>query len=279
MQESSTVTQAEADGRSNLPAPPSGSQTAGSLDNVAIAAILLAIGLFALVFGSPFSRGLLAGAILCVLYGRRTGQSELVMIGAFMPLFGMLTVVANRLVTALTPHTIDSSLLVLDRGFAVSVFAWCRSHRWAYLSLSYVYLYAGAVAGIALCFSPRRGQLVRAILIASLAAPFFYFCFPAVGPAWVGSPALEARNCVPSLHFTWTILFWIYSPKRLRAPMFLFMLLTAAATIGLGEHYAIDLVAALPFTWGVVRTTGLLTSRSIADIVESHWRRAPRLPE
>ncbi len=75
---------------------------------------------------------------------------------------------------------------------------------------------------------------------------------PAVGPAWVGV-VNAPRNAMPSLHMTWALLALWYSPRRLLWASAVSVRLTALATVGLGEHYLIDLAAAVPFTWAVVK--------------------------
>ncbi|MGH9200495.1 MAG: cytochrome P450, partial [Vicinamibacterales bacterium] len=65
-------------------------------------------------------------------------------------------------------------------------------------------------------------------------------------PAW--------RNAMPSLHFgsvllaTWHV--WSYGPM-VQIVSLVFLAGTVLATLGLGEHYLIDLVVALPFTLAV----------------------------
>lgn len=58
------------------------------------------------------------------------------------------------------------------------------------------------------------------------------------------------RNAFPSLHVAWGLLAWWYG-KNLspwtRALLLLFLAGTLLATLGLGEHYFVDLVAAVPF--------------------------------
>jgi PAP2 superfamily len=58
-----------------------------------------------------------------------------------------------------------------------------------------------------------------------------------------------ARNAIPSLHSAWALLIW-WSTRYCRAWTRLvatvFLALTPLATLGLGEHYLIDLVVALP---------------------------------
>jgi membrane-associated phospholipid phosphatase len=58
------------------------------------------------------------------------------------------------------------------------------------------------------------------------------------------------RNAVPSLHSAWALLIWWslrYSKNWMRGLATVFLALTLLATLGLGEHYPIDLVVALPF--------------------------------
>src|SRR5208337_5691574 len=60
-----------------------------------------------------------------------------------------------------------------------------------------------------------------------------------------------ARNAIPSLHMTWVLLVWWNSrglARWVRAIALVFVVLTAMATLGTGEHYFIDLVVAFPFS-------------------------------
>jgi hypothetical protein len=121
----------------------------------------------------------------------------------------------------------------------------------------------------------RRGRAAMSVFlgffIAGPVAVFFYNLFPACGPIYLfGSrfpfaplssqqvkemlvqPVLVpgARNAFPSLHLAWALLAWWYA-EGLSSWTKLFLLLflagTVLATMGLGEHYFIDLVAAFPF--------------------------------
>lgn len=92
-----------------------------------------------------------------------------------------------------------------------------------------------------------------------------YLLFPAVGPgiAFAGYPFIQpgievaqrmavygAPNCMPSGHFAMTLL-TIWQVRRWKSGVVLataFAALTAVATLGLGEHYVIDLIAAVPYT-------------------------------
>ena len=99
----------------------------------------------------------------------------------------------------------------------------------------------------------------------------FYNLLPACGPAYLlGSKfpfeplsaqsltrwPLDAlsvsgsRNAFPSLHLAWALLVWWYAERLsawTRIIFAIFLLGTIFATLGLGEHYFVDLVVALPF--------------------------------
>jgi hypothetical protein len=115
-----------------------------------------------------------------------------------------------------------------------------------------------------------------------------YLVYPAAGPihafhgTYPDSPPMlsginidfqtllgnSPRNCMPSLHAAWALLiFWNSRPFsfliRLLAVAFLFF--TLLATLGLGEHYLIDLVVALPFALGIRGICAFQLDRSQRD--------------
>src|SRR5258708_6917030 len=83
------------------------------------------------------------------------------------------------------------------------------------------------------------------------------------------------RNAFPSLHVAWALLAWWYSRGLslwVRLTSLLFLAATSVVTLGLGEHYFVDLVAAFPFAlmikagcafrlpaWDVRRSMSFLT--------------------
>jgi hypothetical protein len=59
------------------------------------------------------------------------------------------------------------------------------------------------------------------------------------------------QNASPSLHMAWVLLAWWYSRGLSvweRGIAMMFVVFTAFATLGTGEHYFIDLVVAYPFS-------------------------------
>jgi hypothetical protein len=117
-------------------------------------------------------------------------------------------------------------------------------HPWTGVILWPIYYAMGAAIVAALVATRRRGELLRALGLAAVLGLLCYWIFPAVGPRWIASSAQAFPNGFPSLHFAIAILCWWYS-ARFRAAFLGFAILTACATLGLGEHYAVDLAAAI----------------------------------
>jgi PAP2 superfamily len=73
-----------------------------------------------------------------------------------------------------------------------------------------------------------------------------------------------ARNAIPSLHAAWVFLALWYARKLSlveRIVAIMFAIFTLFATLGLGEHYFVDLVVALPFSLFMVSLGSLLAER------------------
>jgi hypothetical protein len=178
------------------------------------------------------------------------------------------------------PRTLDIYLLMFDSSLrfqpaflAGQLYA---MHSWlhnvsliAYIGLAIpiTVVYAGRLAR----YREKALPAMIAFLITGPVGILFYNLFPVSGPrALFGhrfpfiplpyerlvrvilEPAAIAgvRNGMPSLHLAWTLLAWWYSRKLSpieRAIAFLFLGLTAFATMGTGEHWLADLVVAFPF--------------------------------
>jgi hypothetical protein len=135
----------------------------------------------------------------------------------------------------------------------------------------------------------RRPSLLLAFVLIPLFGYPLYFTLPMVGPreAWAcldphavfppaASPefastvlapnALVPRNCMPSLHTAWTLAA-VLEARRVSKPVLAFAWIwfacTELATLGLGEHWLIDLVVAVPFTFAVYAVAdGALATRA-----------------
>jgi hypothetical protein len=147
----------------------------------------------------------------------------------------------------------------------------------------FAYVWGWLPAAVTICYglNVRAGNrqadvLLKAALISGLAGFMLYHLFPAAGAAYAFGPDFPAalpepgtldvapapigipgapRNSMPCVHFSWALLAWLEARRYLspvaRGAFAGFALLTVLATIGLGEHYVIDNIVAVPFTLGI----------------------------
>ncbi|HEX3661355.1 MAG TPA: phosphatase PAP2 family protein [Acidobacteriaceae bacterium] len=179
-------------------------------------------------------------------------RGELILLGFLLPLALIGAVAGNHIVLDVTRRSMDGDLLALDRGMSPAVYHWFLARAAAWAAINHVYYALPFFGALVAVVSPRRMECARAWILAALLAPLFYASFPAVGPAHLGDPTAP-RNCIPSLHMTWALLCVVYVARPWRWAAVLFAVLTALATLGTGEHYLIDLVVAVPYTWGICR--------------------------
>jgi hypothetical protein len=178
------------------------------------------------------------------------------------------------------PKTLDLYLLSFDGSLRVQlaflVGQFYARNAWFHI-LSFIGYVALAIpiavvyAGRLVRFKDRAFPSMLAFLIAGPLGIICYNLFPACGPhslfgqafpfhplavtdlprlALEAVPIVGARNAIPSLHLAWTLLAWWYSKglsRVERGVALTFLVLTAFATLGTGEHWFIDLVVAFPF--------------------------------
>ncbi len=116
--------------------------------------------------------------------------------------------------------------------------------------------------------SGRSWGILPAFVVAAIVGYVLYALMPAIGPsAHLGDdfPMLNVplydlaarpnvddesiRGAMPSLHITWAALLCLASirmPGHVQAATAAFFVLTFLATLGLGMHYLIDLIVAIP---------------------------------
>lgn len=204
---------------------------------------------------------------------------------SIIPLLCVCSIVAVGAAIRFTPVTYDRLLYAFDLKFG-SPPSWVmgrlfRAH--AFLFLACAYAYNSLPLGMAACMWLRwrdRQNHVRASAdllwmavslgivgfllyqVCPAAGPVYLFPkqFPYEVPSLVGlstKPALMQavpRNAMPSLHVAWMLLLFWNTRKRawwicLIAAVYL--VLTALATLGLGEHYLADLMVAPPLVAAV----------------------------
>lgn len=182
----------------------------------------------------------------------RIAQQNL-LIALSMPMVELLAGGINGLIAHITTTIGDAELLNLDHGVSSAIYMWTVARTWRLVTAYAVYVGLPAVVALGVRFTIGRARvhLLRALCLAPILAVFCYLIMPAVGPVHIGQPSAW-RNCMPSLHLTWAALLWLNAhPRWWKAASFLFALLTAYATLATGEHYWVDLVAAISFTLGV----------------------------
>lgn len=157
----------------------------------------------------------------------------------------------------------------------------CADHQWAWQACSIVYYDFLFVLCAFVVLRWRQdgeaaGQLLARWVFATLVGYALYYWLPGVGPDvafYGGGSNLDSlpspgqveltllsgfegrpRNAMPSLHVTWALLIAFASIELatlVRAFGALYALATVVATLGLREHYLIDLVVAVPFAVAV----------------------------
>jgi hypothetical protein len=181
---------------------------------------------------------------------------------------------------ALHPKTFDLYLYSFDCSLHIQLSFLMGQifvkYPWLYHSSFLIYIALPLPLALVYAAQLRRKtdvafQTMLAFLVTGPIGVLFYNMLPACGPAhllrnfpwypltWSAAHHLPvftvlipgARNAIPSLHMTWVLLVWWNSkdlPKWIRTIAMVFVIFTAMATLGTGEHYFIDLVVAFPFS-------------------------------
>ena len=153
------------------------------------------------------------------------------------------------------------------------------AHPW--VSSTMLVAYHGLIAVMGLYIVLQRGPdgrlsgyLLSRWLIAGCLGYAFYYLMPGIGPraalafmwptrmpdpnsiplAVITNFSDAPRNLMPSLHMTWALLIAMAAARiglAARIGAWAFLAATVASTLGLGEHYLVDLVVAVPFTVAV----------------------------
>jgi hypothetical protein len=178
-----------------------------------------------------------------------------------------------NLTTRLHPQTYDLYLYAADAGFRLPLCAWTTKLVGGspLLLQSCSLVYESLPLAVSLLYAYQRSgkrvlpvKVLPAFLGGGAAAYVLYNILPATGPRYVFGrtlpatmPALHlvsvgdaARNAVPSMHLACALLIlWTCRPlgKWVRGIAWWYLAMTILATIGFGEHYVVDLIAAVPY--------------------------------
>lgn len=186
----------------------------------------------------------------------------------------------HALTSRLNPKVLDLYLYSFDASMRVQLSflmgqAYATWHRFGdagmFIYIGLPVVLAMVAAGHLLHRSKAAVPAMAAFLVTAPIGIIFYNLFPAVGPAYIFGPRFpwspltisEAaslrlepilvagfRNAMPSLHIAWVLLAWWFSRGLSvweRTIAMVFVVFTAFATLGSGEHYFVDLVVGFPF--------------------------------
>jgi len=210
-------------------------------------ALLIACGVWVLRDEKDRSRQILFLALLVNLFYR-------VLFGAFM-----------NTANGVLHWKYDYYLASLDRVLGVSTAAVALGLQgvWAAMLKSvYDAMLPATIAWLA--FNRKTCTLIARGYVAQLTiGPMLYCLLPAAGPvyafgnAWTHPPVVPAKliqlaaapvNAFPSLHVAAALFFVLTAKSRVwRGIALVFFVATGLATLTIGEHYVIDLVAGLAF--------------------------------
>jgi hypothetical protein len=197
--------------------------------------------------------------------------------GLLLPVFVAISWSWLEFISVLRPNTFDAVLYRFEDslGFQASVLANKLFREFSpladagFLIYTGLPLFAAVEYGLQCKYAKSSATVLRVFLLIALVGSAIYFVFPAVGPKYFlrelfpnRMPGIEYvatsltpvdpayRNAMPSLHMAWAMALWLGArdlPLLARGGYAFLALGTALTTLGFGEHYAIDLVVAVPF--------------------------------
>jgi hypothetical protein len=214
-------------------------------------------------------------------HGEESARMRLAFAFAFLSLsVDAAAVLLHALTSMLNPKVLDLYLYSFDASLRVQLSflmgqAYATWHRFGDAGM---FIYIGLPVVMAMVAAGHLHYRTKAAMPAMVAflvtAPIgviFYNLFPALGPIYIFGPrfpwnpltvgeaahlrlepilAAGFRNAMPSLHLAWVLLAWWFSRGLSvweRSIAMIFVVFTAFATLGSGEHYFIDLVVGFPF--------------------------------
>jgi len=140
---------------------------------------------------------------------------------------------------------------------------------WGFWFLNFAYGLLGlSIAGVLMAYAwkplPQLREVSAALLVDFGLAPLLYATFPVSGPRFAipsfpATPASlvphvlhlhAAPNGVPSLHCSAALLVWWYSRRWELGSVaaLIHLALVVVSTLGSGQHYAFDLLVAVPYS-------------------------------
>lgn len=243
---------------------------------------------FAIMYPSVLTGFLLVLVIAmrwCLVHADRKRSEYILLVVLFTSLLsGAAQAIANHL-SAWRPMKYDLYIYRVDALFGQPSFVLGRfvdAHLWLQLILhvSYGLLPTAVSAVLGLYILRRESQFptaLRTFLLNLMIAPLFYMLIPVCGPAFAFpdfphvqifvTPHLIALtappNGMPSVHTSTALLIaWFSRHWEIgRWLSIVYLALIVASTLASGQHYLLDLLAAVPYAW-IVAWTVRMTEQS-----------------
>ena len=226
----------------------------------------------------------------------RLGEFDRTLVIVALPLVVPVTSMGLWLTTQIVERTYDNYFYAFDGLLpipAARILAqFCANHPWAWSASTLVYNSFLVVLCVFTALQWRYyrevpAQVLSRWVVATLVGYGLYFWLPGVGPAvafyGASAPHFDSlpssyqveltalggfkgapRNAMPSLHATWAFLIALASLRMtfwVRIFAAFYATATAIVTLGLHEHYLIDLIVAIPLAVAVHAGTGLLEQK------------------
>jgi len=231
--------------------------------------------------------GLAALCLWCALDPLDDRRIKLFLCGLFVFMFVLAVApvliyanISNELKFDPYLHAIDHTLGFCPSGWIVAhVYKERALLKATYILYEFLPIVMVAAYGWALYFETNSKALFCTYLFAPVASLLF-FIVPAAGPAFLLGPEIfhahptstlslfsstACANSIPSMHLAGAITLWYFNRSRavIRRLLAIFVVITAYATLALGEHYLVDLMLSLPAALFM-----------IAAVTRRYWRAA-----
>lgn len=241
-----------------------------------------------LILSSGYGFGGASLVMLAIQAYRSQGEARenrliTLMASSIIPNYVILVEFFLRL-TFLHPLTYDRLLYALDEAYGGQIsFVMGRlflKYNLLFQSSLLIYLALPLAFSVLVALQISRSKRVPvsilvAFLMVGAVGYFGYHLCPAIGPRYMfgdifpmsaSPPATDLsylavsvdeplrRNAMPSLHTAWVLILLLNSrwyARWAQVMAWIFVIFTLMGTVGLGEHYVIDLVVAVPFTIGI----------------------------
>jgi PAP2 superfamily len=201
--------------------------------------------------------------------------------------------VARRL-SSLRPLKLDLYAYQFDQLFGQPSFVLSRimlRHYWLEILLLLAYgLVSVAVAVVLIAYvyycESQTAFAIKVFLLDILAAPVMYALVPICGPAFAfpsfpkspgivavrSIPLLAAPNGFPSIHTSIALLVlwfaWRWRIGKVLGSIYLALIIFS--TLASGQHYLLDLFAAVPYTLGVLFAVKWMSQPKILPVQKAH---------